>query len=383
MGRSSFKLSFLNNSAGPSRTSFVNDVIPPELLMEIFISAWWKPLIPFQSSSNSAQRTAIVLVCKHWKNLVWSTPQLWSRIDVRQKADDLDHVVNHRLRRALAHARMAAGTPIYLFIESNRSPTGILNLLAEVADRVVALDINIMAAVWGSLIKQDPPFCFPQLRSLCVRLISLADSFPRSACLNLSERAPLMTSFAASGILIYSLKMPWSHLTSLLLEEYNIAQQCIVLQHCKNLRHLTIWSSIGTGAAWGEDQPIMLPNLQTFCYEEYTRNRSHLLFNAIVTPRLEVFAGVFFNDSCMGDVVDFFRRSDPPQLKKIIISQEKDILHGDLEDLAIGLWSMYPLVTVVGARWRCSYRSPVYDWHLQSFERSADKDVFFVLPSVR
>jgi len=351
--------------------------------MEIFILAWWKPLIPFQSSSNSAQRTTIALVCKHWKNLVWSTPQLWSRIDIRQKADDLDHVVNHRLRRALVHSRMAASTSIYLFIESNRSPTGVLTLIAEVSDRIVSLDINIMAAVWGSFIRQDPPFCFPRLRSLCVRLISLADSFPRSACLDLSTRAPQMTSFAASGILIYSLKAPWSHLTSLLLEDYKIAQQCDVLQHCSNLRHLTIWSSIGTGAPWGEDQPIVLPSLQTFCYEEYTRNRSHLLFNVLVAPRLEVFAGVFFNDNCMEDVVAFFRRSDPPQLKKIVISQQHDLLHGDLENIVIGLWSMYPLASVVGARWRCAYRSPVYDWHLQSFEKSVDKDVLYVLPSIR
>ncbi|KAJ6512974.1 hypothetical protein C8R45DRAFT_961982 [Mycena sanguinolenta] len=252
--------------------------IPQDVLIEIFracLPSEHDALIDFAEAPLLLSR-----ICRHWRNVAYSTPMLWSAIHI-PSPDSLDtpsnflarleKIVEEWLKRsATCFLSVSLFDPIVrLLPEFDKHPL-VLQLL-PFSRRLRRLTLTGDADLFRPLLKlglED----LPHLKSLAMQCHGDGPDFPNAFELPTLEDVTLQMS---STLDPRSLPLHWSQLTTLRLEcdpvwtehgqkggldfagAFNVLRMCPVLVHCdlgitKNSKETL------------DTSPITLPHLQTF-----------------------------------------------------------------------------------------------------------------------
>ncbi|KZP32563.1 hypothetical protein FIBSPDRAFT_1036716 [Athelia psychrophila] len=202
---------------------------PAEILSEIFIHA-----LPPPHLRLSKLHAPLLLqgVCRRWRDVVQSTPAVWSYIyldfDRRNYSDD------DRCFEFLSTCLSRSGQyPLSISLKARMWPP------AQSGDRVLAL-LTAQCERWHTVHLQGQSSMLSQLSKVKGRLSSL-----HSVHLNPSswaEPMPLLDTFAVAqklrhfaGYLHTELMLPWNSLTSLAISQRTAKALWTILQNCPNL----------------------------------------------------------------------------------------------------------------------------------------------------
>ncbi|KZP20013.1 hypothetical protein FIBSPDRAFT_1045106 [Athelia psychrophila] len=236
--------------------------LPAEMLAEIFIHAL--PEYPANLSVHDAPLLS-QSVCRRWRDVSRSTPELWSRICIHLGNGRFDahlEIASAFVIRSAKHPLSISLGPLehYPTIIPEGHPA--LRLLATQCER------------WHALRLQLP---LPILRELTIakgRLMSLNSLHlitgatyrdTDEAILDTFACAPRLKSFQANAhewddiVDTRALLLPWSCLTSLHLDERRAGVIWALLQDCPNLAHLE--AHIGDGTPDIDVPNVKLPHL--------------------------------------------------------------------------------------------------------------------------
>ncbi|KAJ3570306.1 hypothetical protein NP233_g4497 [Leucocoprinus birnbaumii] len=286
------------------------DHLPAEILAEIFST---EPpacieLPPVSSASDSTDFRipspwSLASVCRRWRDVVFSTPYLWSILYIRMKLPP--------------HPSLIPTLQLFLERSGNHPLTFVLRAGGEVRQtifpqvlaclvkrarqwEVVSLAFNLKLFNECAYL-QDPDICFPRLRALKIA------SWPH-ICLNnlqpppykILTRAPLLSELALEGFSYYplTLHLPWDQITYLSMKHNDAGVEWLldILEHTPNLCVLTFdacepdgqWQSKKHG-----DRLIVLSHLQELDWSCRAMWDYSSFFNHVSAPHLR-----FFNLLC-------------------------------------------------------------------------------------
>ncbi|KAJ7018643.1 hypothetical protein C8F04DRAFT_1327022 [Mycena alexandri] len=197
--------------------------LPPEIVSEIFV--FFLPVYPKRAAHTGLlSPTTLSQICRPWRQIAFSTPQLWRTFKVvllardSKQSDQADHV---RMEAALRRSRSCPLSlelryyrletpPLFEIIMAHRARWQHLRLFVPVAK---------LAAIEGP---------FPLLRSLTtsVSIPTTEDARRRSTAFRAS---PLLHRVAiAQCEEVFHDMLPWSQLTVLLIQSIRI-KQCMAI----------------------------------------------------------------------------------------------------------------------------------------------------------
>lgn len=182
---------------------------PYELLSRIFLEAL--PTPDHSEKSLKALRRAVMFpgqVCKHWRDVVLSTPKVWSKITFVSESESNAALVQSCLSRSGVH-------PLSIYL------SGRINLGPSKPTSPVLLDLIAQSDRWQDLVFQTTDAFIAGLRSARHRLSYLQtlsitndkfETYPHT--LDTFEIAPRLRSLTLGpGVSLTWLRIPWSQLT--------------------------------------------------------------------------------------------------------------------------------------------------------------------------
>ncbi|KAF7340549.1 F-box domain-containing protein [Mycena sanguinolenta] len=248
--------------------------LPNEITLEIFLR--FLPIYPKSPPLIGLHSpTCLAQVCRQWKELVLTTPELWRAIGLRGK-------IPYKQRREISAVWIArsGACPLSIDIElppSYRSlPEMCIEALAHQA-RWEHLKLNVPLSAFPVF---NAPM--PLLQSLDLDINSLDSSGGEIEFNGLS----LLRRVVATGLAVSKVTLPWGQLTSLSL--YADARQCLsVLRQAPNLVHchLDLWTS-GIFDSDQVEQDIALPRLEVLVLDNAYGLSMLGVLNSLVIPAL-------------------------------------------------------------------------------------------------
>ncbi|KAF8995753.1 hypothetical protein BDQ17DRAFT_1430145 [Cyathus striatus] len=218
---------------------------PPEIIEEIFANAC---IIDFDGLSQPTTPLKLGSVCKAWREIAWSIPQLWS--DIIITASPLTRtqleLLNMWLQNSRARPLSICLNPVDDFTtpaEWDRNPpTSALRELVKHCERWEYLDIFIPCNAKSRFVKVLGRVRgrVPLLRDLKLRHLENLD-MPR-AQLDMFNNAHRLTRFTVELLYMDDITIPWTNLTSL--RTQLSPQECVeALSRCPNLVDCILFSA--------------------------------------------------------------------------------------------------------------------------------------------
>ncbi|KAK6977489.1 hypothetical protein R3P38DRAFT_2666234 [Favolaschia claudopus] len=248
--------------------------IPEDILREIFHAC-----LPTSRNARMSTSDAPLLlghICRGWRNIVMSTPTLWTSIHIHldfltasnQRLAGAMHWLNRTVSSPLSLSLLASRKPLPAFLTSSTVTrySFITHALLETASRwrhldLIALELSSLSALSS--------FAAPALQSIQItsphdisRLYSLLVGGPELRRVSLHCILPTN--------ILQDTTIPWAQLTHLTLASYSTphnvhisSQELIfaVIHQCRHLVHLCVEISLGT---FTSSDVTELPKLQSF-----------------------------------------------------------------------------------------------------------------------
>jgi hypothetical protein len=295
--------------------------LPPDILVEIFVLTYSTTY--FECNSQLAERAGdcgvpMMLagkVCSSWRQLVLTTPSLWSHITI--------HDFNHEslalpavpsLERALA---LSGNVLLHLELKCMANSSAVTTLIRQYSHRWKHIEIdgnhNLFVEVFNP--PSLPDFSFPALSSLCLSSKNfLALQWSPSTRVKIQSAKNLRTLFLDailhSPVQPLPIDLPWEQLEELTFSEINLPAFFIALPQCASIRKVTLLAV---------SKP---PGMQTPSHDRLSS-----------TTLTELQFELFTNDGCIA-MEDCFEKLTFPTLKKLHvqadISDEYDWGYPDL-----------------------------------------------------
>ncbi|KAK0230602.1 hypothetical protein IW262DRAFT_1291684 [Armillaria fumosa] len=202
--------------------------LPPEVLALIFLETIVFPIKRTPSASESewwdielaeSPMWAIEQVCRQWRRVSVSFPELWSYINItitddNFKEDGYAYVrcLTHQFSRSRLCPLSLSITDISNQSSFDRLPPPLVTLLLSVASRVRELHLLLSAAIFSTV--PAVRLALPSLTKLCL-LSTDAEEISRYNNLNLFDAAPILHAVEAMNIRdpVASFALPWHQIT--------------------------------------------------------------------------------------------------------------------------------------------------------------------------
>ncbi|KZP16577.1 hypothetical protein FIBSPDRAFT_934496 [Athelia psychrophila] len=240
---------------------------PAEILSAIFVHAL--PAFPFTLSRNHAP-LLLERVCRQWKDIARSTPALWSQIAVELIDGYQEYelkIVAICLARSGKHPlSIALGPEMDRGLGSVLSGNTALDLLATECERWHAVHLRLPSEILGDLSVVRGRL--PLLHSLSISTDDAEEENDTVVPLDIFVPAPGLRNFKTTSsyftdvVTNGSLRLPWSGLTCLVIDERKADDIWAILKDCPNLVDLEAYI---TEEAWGHDDVphVKLPSLRS------------------------------------------------------------------------------------------------------------------------
>jgi len=259
--------------------------LPAELHVEIFKAVcrpWWDTfhrtdwVTDMEHKYDLAIPFMLRAVCGHWRDIVMSSPVLWSNITIVLSTTTLDNII------ALFETHLERSGECLLAIKltfendddgwPQSIPDRLIQLFASSACRWRAIDMALPES-WSSTLSKFGPV-FRNLKAARVRPVDddVTIEYAKSTPSGLFEHtAPVLQDLHMSGYYLRMVQAPWEQLTRLSIAEISINECFHVLEKTPNLACFmvhSIWergenSEIHTRKGLPEEKPIPLPYLRT------------------------------------------------------------------------------------------------------------------------
>ncbi|EKM75471.1 hypothetical protein AGABI1DRAFT_132260 [Agaricus bisporus var. burnettii JB137-S8] len=255
--------------------------LPVEILEEIFsrTTGCIRLHIPKPHSACSYTPWDLALVCNYWRDIVFSTPCLWSNIflqiipnrQIRHKYFALLSAWNLCLDRSSSHPltiRFIAGT-------GDREPKSPVSLFLEpLMEHVQRWEAVTFRAPLDTLL---PYLCHYSAHYTCLRRLSIDNGYdrPKENPVGLFQNAPLLSCVSLIYLPQYGQRLggvgiPWYQISQLKINAYlgTIDDLMDILKNTPNLVALDYaitYNYLGNG----ELPPLELPHLQKIVWTSY------------------------------------------------------------------------------------------------------------------
>ncbi|KAK0491200.1 hypothetical protein IW261DRAFT_73592 [Armillaria novae-zelandiae] len=202
--------------------------LPPEVLSLIFLETIVFPIKRTPSKSDSewwdielaeSPMWAVEQVCRQWRRVSVSFPELWSYINItitddNFKEDGYAYVrcLTHQFSRSRLCPLSLSITDISNQSSFDKLPPPLVTLLLSVASRVRELHLLLSAAIFSTV--PAVRLALPSLTKLCL-LSTDAEEISRYSNLNLFDAAPNLRTVEAMNIRdpVAAFALPWHQIT--------------------------------------------------------------------------------------------------------------------------------------------------------------------------
>ncbi|RXW23221.1 hypothetical protein EST38_g2647 [Candolleomyces aberdarensis] len=219
--------------------------LPPELLTEVFAMACFSE-VAATNTARRARTTPLTLgqVCRHWRQIVVSTPHLWSWVLIRLYRSKYDSQLEI-LKDWIGRASTTQPLTIELSFEDEdawvaRPPHELLQILLKEAHRWRSIDLTLPEACYQRV--KSAKVQFPMLENIALQPL-LADAHVAQAerkRLDVFEVVPSLTHLRLNGYYLDDCSIPWEQLQELVLQHIYVDECFYALQKAKNLVHCTL-----------------------------------------------------------------------------------------------------------------------------------------------
>ena len=262
----------------------VNSILklPPELYVEIFNTACrsqWDIFHDTDTDIGPKQDLAIPFrlcgVCRHWREIIMSSPVLWSDITIGLFSSTLDHIITvfemylGRSGECLLTIKLSVEDEDDEWCQS--VPNRLIQLLASSAFRWRAINMTVPDSWLYALFKLEP--VFHNLKTVRMLLVDDAGfAHPQKITFDLFKNtAPVLENLYMYRYYPRMVEAPWKQLTRLSIESVDIKECFQVLEKTTKLtcfKVYNIWSRVeGIGIhprnGLSDERPISLPFLRT------------------------------------------------------------------------------------------------------------------------
>lgn len=293
--------------------------LPPEILAKIFLHVTDDKGVHIVDPDPYPWRLA--LVCRLWRDVAFSTPRLWSSLDVQLdsiqrsslgvRGDALVAVLKLCLRRS-------GDRPLTIALRTSPETRvfipALLDTLVNNADRWETMKLSLPFDILVPFIS-DPDIRYPRLRRLLLQGRGVLGS-GKPHPLQLFQNAPLLSQleFHEFSYSPLTLKFPWSQITGLtarLNPHLGIRQLFDGLQNMPNISSL-VYSQLvdmSVSPTPPPNQVLRLPHLRRLTWRTYMSNGAPF-FDWICAPKLSEIELTCADDHWDSDTMRrFLRRS--------------------------------------------------------------------------
>ena len=264
----------------------VNSILklPPELYVEIFNTACrsqWDIFHDTDTDIRPKQDLAVLVpfrlcgVCRHWREIIMSSPVLWSDITIGLFSSTLDDIITvfemylERSGECLLTLKLSVEDEDDEWCQS--VPNRLIQLLASSAFRWRAINMTVPDSWLYALFKLEP--VFHNLKTVRMLLVDDAGfAHPQKITFDLFKNtAPVLENLYMYRYYPRMVEAPWKQLTRLSIESVDIKECFQVLEKTTKLtcfKVYNIWSRVeGIGIhprnGLSDERPISLPFLRT------------------------------------------------------------------------------------------------------------------------
>ncbi|KAJ2919673.1 hypothetical protein MD484_g712, partial [Candolleomyces efflorescens] len=220
--------------------------LPPELLTEVFAIACFSEV----AATNTARRertTPLVLgqICRHWRDIVLSTPHLWSWVLIRLYRSKYDSQLEI-LKNWIGHTSSNQPLTIELSFEDedawvSKPPHELLQILLKESHRWRSIDLTLPEACYQRI--KAAKSQFPILEKIALQPL-LADAHVSQAerkRLDVFEGVvPELTHLRLNGYYLDDCSLPWDQLQDLVLQHVYVDECFYALNRAQNLVRCTL-----------------------------------------------------------------------------------------------------------------------------------------------
>ncbi|KAJ7626048.1 hypothetical protein FB45DRAFT_922822 [Roridomyces roridus] len=268
--------------------------LPAEIITEIFRHC----ISPLPKPSPSAAPLLLTQVCRLWRQIAVANPWLWRSLSV-----------DARVPREVLQAWLLRGgnMPLELTLHSKDALAGNALLETSLPHSYRWQDVSFRLPVRSFLLLHLGDAHMPSLRKISVDTNYVAGSINATISDRLVIRnAPLLREVQITTLPRVRWQLPWRQLTTLTLNDINLAECLTLLEECLELQN---FGASTTGAA-DTDQPLLtLPHLQSLA----VNLADHSLLDYVTLPqlkRLSVRGSIVAQHATV--LASLFHRSQPP-----------------------------------------------------------------------
>ncbi|XP_006462291.1 hypothetical protein AGABI2DRAFT_179115, partial [Agaricus bisporus var. bisporus H97] len=234
-------------------------ILPPETLTSIFEFLVHEKNFPVYN---------LVAVCFRWRQVIWTSPTLWTTIFLNSTRHGVWDHFN-------LHCRNAKDAPLAIHLSTYHGFQAPLNPLLQLsaavftncANRVRSITLGpIDKTVWGHVSSFAIPANFPRLKTLKLEFKNSSQTIPEGI---LFLHSPCLREIEITEPLPgVEFHLPFQQLTSLTLKKTSTTRALTCLTYCPNLVHFSSegFSAVDPGA-FEAKVPITLPDLETLAWE--------------------------------------------------------------------------------------------------------------------
>lgn len=280
-----------------SSVSPVNQ-LPPEILASIFLLV---PSRGIELAARSPHPWGLALVCNRWKDVAFSTPQLWSNITV-----ELDPVrvskINVRGDALVAAWKLciqrSGDYPLTITLSASSDeamafvPT-LLEPLVDYTERWDNITFDFPIDILLPFIP-NPDLQYLRLRRLLFRGSDYGPTGELLPSIRLFQNAPLLSELRFHEFLYSPLELdfPWSQITKITVymnPGLGIHHLLYGLRSMPNLSSLNFWQFADLSSPYNpttqKDEVVRLPYLRKLCWQTHLSN-GIAFFDSICAPQL-------------------------------------------------------------------------------------------------
>ncbi|KAJ2922940.1 hypothetical protein H1R20_g14198, partial [Candolleomyces eurysporus] len=291
--------------------------LPPELLTEVFAVACFSE-VAATNTARRARTTPLTLgqVCRHWRQIVESTPHLWSWVLIRLYRSKYDSQLEI-LKEWIGRTSTTQPLTIELSFEDEdawvaKPPHELLQILLKEAHRWRSIDLTLPEACYQRV--KSAKVQFPMLENIALQPL-LADAHVAQAerkRLDIFEVVPSLTQLRLNGYYLDDCSIPWEQLQELVLQHIYVDECFYALQKAKNLVNCTLSTMLVNDCnRTVKKVQLTLPHLERLRLQGASGTDQATLIANLTAPALsELIISSADASSAFGDIATMVSRSD-------------------------------------------------------------------------
>ncbi|KAF8890528.1 hypothetical protein CPB84DRAFT_1963850 [Gymnopilus junonius] len=284
--------------------------LPPEIGAYIF----WL-CVPKYSDGQYAMPWVLGMICKYWRHIAWTTPQLWTELCICVKSVHSPESCDI-IQAALLRSRslpLSISVSVHLF-RDDISPTTfstLIEMMNQCSDRWQTISLNVPKWVLALISPRNGDTTL--LKDLHLR--SNYDIQRRwnshGVTCRMESASPSCLSFNIGGCPLNLLEIGWGRMTTLEVQEIKDDECLELLRRCPLLSTFKFYLSWRSGDAQFHFYPVTHYQLKTIELETDCTHVPLNLFDALTLPALQKFS---YGDWELGGfhwdmLLSLFRRS--------------------------------------------------------------------------